>query len=192
MKKPISLSVVALVVSNLIPVLGVLFYDWSIFSVLYLYWAESLVIGGYNIIKMIHVGKWRALLLVPFFLVHYGMFMYVHRMFLIALFADGQEASLSALALPLFFFAMSHGVSYVDNFLRKNEFLSKEAKDQMFSPYGRIFVMHITIIFGAILIEFFGAKLPGLLLLIGLKILADVFSHMREHDLFSPKQKTLT
>ena len=38
-------SLVALVLVNLVPIAGVLFFDWRVFDLLLLYWAESVVIG---------------------------------------------------------------------------------------------------------------------------------------------------
>jgi hypothetical protein len=51
----------------------------------------------------------------------------------------------------------------------------------MFRPYGRIVIMHLTIIFGGILIQSFGAPLLALLVMISLKILIDLTAHFRSH-----------
>lgn len=42
-----------LIGANLIPVAGVLIWDWSIFHVVLLYWLENVIIGGINILKML-------------------------------------------------------------------------------------------------------------------------------------------
>ena len=64
-----SASVVALVVANIFPILGVLFLGWSVGEIMLLYWAESAVIGIYNIGKMWVIGRWGILLFGPFFFV---------------------------------------------------------------------------------------------------------------------------
>jgi hypothetical protein len=46
-------SVVVLILANLIPLAGVLFWDWSVFEVVVLYWLENVIIGGINILKML-------------------------------------------------------------------------------------------------------------------------------------------
>src|SRR5208282_6602496 len=79
-------SVWILVVVNLIPAFGVLFLDWSLYSVLMLFWMETAIIGFYQILKIFRVMLIFSLFLVPFFCIHFGMFMYVHFMFLTALF----------------------------------------------------------------------------------------------------------
>jgi hypothetical protein len=46
-------SVIFLVVANLFPLAGVLFLGWNLSEVLLIYWAESGVVGLYNVFKMI-------------------------------------------------------------------------------------------------------------------------------------------
>ena len=51
----------------------------------------------------------------------------------------------------------------------------------MMAPYGRIILMHVTIIFGAWLILALGAPILALVLLIVLKIFSDARAHHKEH-----------
>ena len=46
-------SSMVLIAANLIPLLGVLMWDWSVFNVVVLYWLENVILGGINILKMI-------------------------------------------------------------------------------------------------------------------------------------------
>ena len=46
-------SGVVLILANLLPLAGVLFWDWGIFNVVVLYWLENVIIGGINILKML-------------------------------------------------------------------------------------------------------------------------------------------
>lgn len=50
-KRP-SLTALALLAANLIPLLGVMFAGWSLFEVVILYWLENLVIGAINVLRM--------------------------------------------------------------------------------------------------------------------------------------------
>ena len=45
-------AVVALVVANLIPLLGVLFLGWSVWNILIIYWLENGIVGFINVLKM--------------------------------------------------------------------------------------------------------------------------------------------
>ena len=51
----------------------------------------------------------------------------------------------------------------------------------MFSPYGRLVVLHVTIIFGAIAISMTGAPVAAIVILVVLKTLLDLGLHLREH-----------
>ena len=55
----------------------------------------------------------------------------------------------------------------------------------MFQPYGRIFVLHITIIIGGGLMMLLGSPMIGLLILVLLKIGLDLAGHLRERIKFS-------
>src|SRR3989338_8418866 len=46
-------ALVVLVLANLTPLIGVLYFEWSIFMVILLYWMESIVMGVYNILKIL-------------------------------------------------------------------------------------------------------------------------------------------
>ena len=68
--------------ADLAPVGGVVFFAWTIEDVLLLYWAESAVIGFYNLARMWVIGRWKILVVGPFFLVHYSGFMAGHLFFI--------------------------------------------------------------------------------------------------------------
>ena len=74
-------TVLALVAANLIPLAGALFFGWDLGTIMLLYWAESAIIGLFNIGKMIAVGGWGAIFLCVFFCVHFGGFMAGHFIF---------------------------------------------------------------------------------------------------------------
>ena len=58
-------------------------------KVMVLYWAESAVIGFFNICKIIVIGRWFALLAAPFFAGHFGGFMVIHFLFIFFFIAGG-------------------------------------------------------------------------------------------------------
>ena len=47
------LSLVALIVANLVPLFGVLLWDWDVFLLLLLFWAENVIIGIFGIARLI-------------------------------------------------------------------------------------------------------------------------------------------
>ncbi len=55
-------SGLALIAANLLPLLGVIFLGWDAFAILLLYWAENVVIGAINVLKIIACNPDRNLL----------------------------------------------------------------------------------------------------------------------------------
>lgn len=185
-------SSIALIVANCIPLGGVVFLGWDIGEIMLLFWAESGVIGFYNLLKLVRVAGWGAALYGPFFLGHYGGFMVGHLLFIYGFFGenlgevvdvsvDQLLADLWILSPALAAFFISHGISFMTNFIGRREYIGKDATAQMGEPYKRIIVMHLTIIFGGFLSMMFSSALPALLLLIFLKVSTDLRGHLREH-----------
>jgi hypothetical protein len=188
-------TALALIVANLVPLVGVLFFDWSLFTVMFCFWLESAVVGFLNIFKMVIVANILSIIMVPFFIVHFGGFMSGHLIFIFALFSP-DEMSFSGFfpppdlltsqimnVWPAFLgICLSHGISFFYNFIGKKEFRRSTPEKQMMAPYGRIILMHVTIIFGGWLVLALGAPVLALVLLIVLKIVSDVRAHHKEHS----------
>ncbi len=194
-------SALALIAANLIPLYGVLVLRWDVFPLIFLYWVENVIVGVFNVFRMLStppydlktwIGK---AFIVPFFCVHYGMFTGVHGIFVMVLFggygdkgapfpgpdivADSiRQYALLAPAAGLF---LSHGFSFVWNFLGKGEYKKAGFKALMARPYSRIIVLHLTIIFGGFLVMALESPVLGLLLLLTLKVGFDLGAHIREH-----------
>jgi hypothetical protein len=173
-----------IVLSNAIPVAGVVFWGWPAFSLLLFYWIETVVIGGFNLLKLAISGftKPRPLpaltvFLVPFFCFHYGLFCFVHGTFVIAMFSVAgafQDASGGSSGMPglvatvwrvietdadmrmsvLSFVGVQAGF-FAIVWLGGGQWRKVNPLAQMMEPYGRILVMHFTI---------FAATIPVLLL----------------------------
>ena len=196
-------SVIALILANLVPVGGVLFFGWEVFPLMFLFWSENVIVGVFNVLKMVFaggggkVGQATKFFLIPFFCVHYGMFTFVHGIFIIAMFGGElhgnfpnvntfwnamQEYHLGWAVLGLI---ISRGISFATNFIGNGEYKNVVAPMLMAQPYGRIIVLHIAIIGGGFLVMALHSPLLGLLLLVVLKTLLDLAAHLRERIKFS-------
>ncbi len=182
------LSWVSLAV-DLAPVWAVFVFGWTATPLVALYWLENLVIGAFTILRMIGtalssvVSLAMALFMVPFFFFHYGMFCFVHGIF-VRVFAGGEDGgelepiSLIQWALgtapEMFgFVAAIAGVSllyYVFDFIGRGEYKTSNPQVEMFSPYGRIVTLHIAIILGAGVAFSLNEPLTGVLLLIVIRV----------------------
>lgn len=94
-------SGVSLLVANLVPIVGIFVFGWLPGVILIMFWMESAVVGFYNILRMITAsafdtkGKFNPIGVVggtalsAFFTVHFGVFMFVHGVFLVVFMAGG-------------------------------------------------------------------------------------------------------
>jgi hypothetical protein len=142
---------------------------------------------------MLRRGEYALAALMPFFLVHYGLFTFVHGTFVLSLLAPPGEGSFDvAFALLLspdgLLWAMlalvgSHALSFAVNFIGAGEWRAIEAKALMTQPYARVVVLHLVILFGGAASLALGEPVAALVLLVVLKIGADIIAHRREHVL---------
>lgn len=184
-------SLAALVLANVVPLIGVLAFEWDLYGVMVLYWAENSIIGLYNVLKMLRIGSAKAAPLAAFFCVHYGMFMFVHFVFVKKLFGPDTWGlfpgvgeiidALRPVAGSLLATFISHGISFYVNFLRNREYERVSVDEQMHAPYKRMAVLHVTIIAAGWLIMSQGAPVGGLVVFVVLKTCVDGWAHLREH-----------
>lgn len=96
-----------------------------------LFWIENLVIGVYHALRLGLVSRSLGAFIVPFFVLHYGLFTLVHGVFVAALFVD--DLSTVRVVLPAVgALLLSHGVSFVVNFLRGGEMARMRAATGIF------------------------------------------------------------
>lgn len=100
------LPVAILLISNLIPLVGVTFWGWNTFVLLMLYWAETVIIAFWTLMRILVAGDFARnffgellgrLFFFAFFLVHSSGFMLGHFIFLWAFYSGraGQSTQLS-------------------------------------------------------------------------------------------------
>lgn len=187
------LTMLVLVAANLIPLFGVLLGGWTLAEVMVLFWAESAVVGFYTLLKIAVVAKWWSPLPGLFFTGHFGGFMAIHFLFINLFFVRGQEAggpdagelaAVAGLFVPLWpallALVLSHGVSFAVNFIAQREYEGASVSALMRAPYGRVVVMHLTIIFGGWMVMLLQNTMAALVLLIVLKVIADLRAHYGE------------
>lgn len=185
-------TALALIVANLIPVAGTVYLGWNLGDVMVLYWAESAIIGFFNLLKMAVIGRWLALFTGTFFIAHFGAFMAIHFLFIWGIFIKGfDDASGDLNEVAQHFFLLwpallallvSHGISFFTNYLGRKEYKDRSIKDQMSEPYSRVVLMHFVIILGGGLAMILGSPTIILLLIIAGKIVLDVRAHISQRE----------
>jgi hypothetical protein len=144
-----------------------------------------------------------------FFCVHYGLFWVVHGIFVwtvlplvfsgfgspgdvagfgtFGTFGDVGTFGLQA-AFPdarvvvtaSVFMLISHGVSFVANWLLGGEHRTSTPQAETSAPYARVIVLHLTILLGAFGVVLFGASISALVVMVGLKTAVDLGAHLAE------------
>lgn len=177
---------------------GVLFLGWSVFVVIALFWFENVVIGIFNVAKILISGArgggfylLASLGLAAFFTVHYGLFTVVHGVFVVTLFGQSELGSSSGSPFAPLGRMLGYLLADRDGWLaavgvtmlQAAAFFrwcvnahDSEAPQQnlMAAPYGRIVILHVTILAGGALVSALQWPVVGALLLVALKLAFDL------------------
>ena len=208
-------SAILLVVTNLLPLIGVIWWGWNAYLLVLLFWCENVVVGIFNILRMVTAsggglgGQLSKIFLIPFFTFHYGMFTFVHGIFVVAMFSGafgvgGASSSLPAsagpgslptvvteairshhLGWPLLALVLSHGFSFATNYIGNGEYRRITAPELMGRPYGRIIALHVTILIGGFLALATSSHWAALAILVAMKITMDLKAHLAERRLLA-------
>ncbi|HEX7997359.1 MAG TPA: DUF6498-containing protein [Pyrinomonadaceae bacterium] len=197
--------VAALIViaSNLLPFIGVAFLGWSIFTIIFIYWAETFIIGFYNLLKMAYSRSPRneKLSEMAFFALHFFLFLFVQLLFILVFFADfgmsdflrlglvdsAKEVfsildSESIAAVAALF--VGNGIFFWKNHLQSGAARHTEVKDLMFAPYPRIIVQQITILLGGWIVFLLSGvpQLIAVLILLLMKVAISIVGQQKEEQ----------
>ncbi|MBI1252340.1 MAG: hypothetical protein GC189_12815 [Alphaproteobacteria bacterium] len=189
------LDALAAALFGAVPVIGVVFWGWSPFALLLLFWVENLMIGVRYAVSMPIAGIAQhgladligAAALTAFFCVHYGMFCLGHGAFLISMFSEADPAySVFRIDSALFdlvdndnfFIGVAAMAAWqaiqLALFITRGEFRRVRLQTMMGEPYGRIILLHLTIIFGGMAVMALGWPPAGVIFLAVLKLAGDV------------------
>jgi hypothetical protein len=188
-------STLLLILSNLFALVLALIEGWKVSELMWVYWAQSVVIGYFNWrrIRLLREFSTDGLRMnnrpVPptkkaqrqvasFFAIHYGGF---HAGYLAFLLAEGRpltRASLIGIVAAVAVFAANHRFSFSRNLERDLSRKPNLGRVMLF-PYARIIPMHLTIVLGG---HLSGDSVGRLVLFLVLKTGADVVMHVIEHS----------
>jgi hypothetical protein len=197
--------VLALIIAgNLVPLVGVLALGWSVAAVLLIYWVENGVVGVINVARMLlaeapdpGVHSSRADLpgkvgQTTFFVFHYGIFWLVHGVFVTAITGLGGVAEFGLLApfravladpailVSALSLLVAHGAAFYYDYVGKGEYRTASSLGQMWRPYPRLVVLHLTILLGGTLIITAGQPELLVVLLVVLKTFVELVIYIAE------------
>lgn len=187
---------------DLFPIIAVLTMGWGAVALVFLYWLENLIIGAVTLAKMTATsmrdgpgGLIGMAFLGPFFFVHYGMFCFVHGVF-VGVFANLSTNTDPGFPTPFSLIdqALASGpnmatfvlaiiavqvILYVQDYIWRGAYRESSIQTEMMAPYGRIVVLHFGIFAGAFAMVALGEPMLGVLALIFLRALWGVFLTVR-------------
>lgn len=153
---------------NMIPVAGVLWLGWDAGQILILYWIENVVVGLLAVVRILTAQDRSSapqdarasarLRLGCFFILHYGLFTLVHGVFTLVLAAKlmggGGALWRGAFGSDAFHWAVLTMAGLQLAIMVRDWWMSglwrrSSPAEEMFRPYGRIVVLHVTILAGA-------------------------------------------
>ncbi|MBS3062002.1 MAG: hypothetical protein J4215_05465 [Candidatus Diapherotrites archaeon] len=188
----------SLIISNLGTIVLAIFAGWTVMTVLWGYWLQSVIIGFFTVVKIMifgakqntqieaettEKGKKKTILLGSlaasgFFAFHYGFFHLVYAVFLGAFtFGGSQPFDLTAVVIMGAIFFANHLIStsvHLHKDLQSPGDAGKKISEYFTSPYLRIVPMHLTIIFGGL---FLSSGIGGTFVMIFFLLLKSVLDY---------------
>jgi len=184
------ISALALVLVNLSVLACAIFFDWPIGHIVFIFWCETLIVGFFNIFKILFTGLaerethaalrlGKTVFYIIFFMIHFGAFLAGHLFFIFVIFKVMPFDLFFSGAFSVMVLFLSHGISFVRNYLKNAEYRSRRIQSVMLQPYGRIALVHIYVIAGASL--FAPTSWAGLVTWFIPKIILDLLTHRWEY-----------
>ncbi len=183
-------SLLIILIVNLIPLFGVFYWGWQGFDLLFIYWLENWVVGFFMIMRLV-IRRYDNsgsiifnFITVPFTAFHYSAFCIGHGIFILVMFNKIQGDPLVGMwdqvlmliqpleiKIALAGLFISHAIRWLKDTVNKpfNE------GSVIGAAYGRIVLTHLTIFVCAFAL--FGSGKPelGLVFLVLVKLVIDVF-----------------
>jgi hypothetical protein len=171
-----------MIITNLIPIVGVCFAGWDTFHVIGLYFCETAMIGILNIPKilMAQQGKNADILnkifTAVFSTVIFGLFIMAQGVFIfiVVAFTMDDKPHLNDLKYGAIALAVNCVVSFYNNYILTEQYKITDPDDQMTMPVKRIMGQQFFAIGGLSLILAFGLASKSIIILfIAIKIFVD-------------------
>ena len=195
---PIGNGKVLQLLMNIIPFLGVLFYDWSVFALIYAFWLETLSVSFFNAVRIIFAQKTNSpgvnilkgikyLFVRSFILLFYMIFILVFIGIEISSTQHGVNFASDLLMLEpsfritilVFFFIKLIELIYHYFYLNERK---DESPDSYFALIdARLVIIHVVIVLGVFAFQFFSEKLDnhaGVVAFAGVFVLVKILGEM--------------
>jgi hypothetical protein len=193
----LNLASLSVVLWNLTPLVGVFLLGWKPISVFVFYALETIVIGAFNVLRLIAVYYYgkppgpdesgvTGLGIIPFFIVHYSFFVFVQLSIFFSTAGLGSFSINNILGNPgsapnlpfsnfvLLAFVINNTYLFVNDFILTGAYTQRTMGQQMFEPYPRIFVQQFVVILGTFLYVISGSGMALLVIFMLVKTYFDL------------------
>jgi hypothetical protein len=197
-------SALALVLGNLVPLAGVLFFEWGLVLTMFVFWIDNVMVGLWTVPKVYLATNtkdesdepativdrvWNTI----FFFIFYGAFTAFHGVVVIGLFGTqptphgrrgpteeelAQMLPAEALWVAVLTLFATRGVELYLDFLRPRAYETSSYKEAAGGAFGRMFLLHVVLIGGGALALYLRSPIAALVLLVVLKTLGDLIVHV--------------
>lgn len=165
------------------------------YTVLFGYFLETIIIGLFNVFKMIiasrHDGSGKSVFLfIPFFIFHFGMFVAVQSIFAFVIIGldgssfikepfhliDNYEAILHLKGMDYILLLLfgTQVMKFIFDFILPKKYLDFSVQEIMFKPYVRIFIQQFTVILAMFFMILSSVSIIAAVLLILFRAIVDV------------------
>jgi hypothetical protein len=209
-----NIPVLSLICANIATIIMAILGNWDLATVMFIYWVQSIIIGFFTVLGMLLItvpppvpdleppvqqperprtiyirNPWMVkCLLVGIFALPYGIFHWAYYTFIVD---SGIFGIVHFSGTGIWFSCSLFFANHLYSFIFYNHQRFHDGMDiagELFTPFRRIIPMHMTIIFGGILLlilTFIGIQstLPVLVLSLVIKTSADVTAHRNKHQL---------
>lgn len=180
----IDTSAIALILANVLTIVFAVVQKWDITDVIWIYWAQSLIIGLFNFLRILDLENFSTEgyddlrprikmnmknQMALFFMFHYGLLHIVFLVFILNIWTVTPSVSAPIFALCILAFLITHGLDYWQN-RPKTKSRKPNIGDIVFHPYARIMPMWFTLTVGIYLGT---GSVNTLVLFLALKTIAD-------------------
>lgn len=188
---------VGIMVASLLPLAGVIFFNWDLKSVMLIYWLESLISGAFVALKLYIRPPWHPGLLfarifvLSFYLLFWLGFVVAHLLVILVLFHPGGpeafefpdrfEAFITMvfaewMLLPAAILLLTYGWQFIRDWLLAAGWQRVSELRLLGGLLGRVIVIHIILVVGGYVVLTFGQPLILLFMLIAAKLGMDLLA----------------
>lgn len=181
-------SLIALVVMGVIPIWGLLYFDWNAGQVIVLFWIESLIVGVFTWLRVRDAernpdSRAEPFQVSSFFLMHYGLFWLVHGVLtwvLLLVFLPSSDGGWRNIAQDSNVWKAVMGLLLLQTMVYWREWARPQAwrgadpSQEIFRPYGRVMALHLAVLIGFWIAAFAGGGREVAIILCVIKLVVDL------------------